>query len=260
MSNPPPVKVSSKPTAAATTNDLPTPQFPGVSVSIPTAPTYQFANTKAPDLHIASATFNYDTQHPNVVKYLRDQISFGFVEYTVIALYNQVVVDNLIRPLEANDPKLAANPPNVTVTWSDKTGSHTKTFGMNDTIVMGSLNAWGKFMKKPGELSWEAASVAGRLQFWLTLAAFWMLVVVWSYKMWGHLGDSGLTWTTATNNAKRFGDYGVWFAIAAGLIAPFGLTRYVMAFASALAPIWGFCFQFAIWFFVDSQITRPLDV
>jgi len=225
--------------------------------TVPVVPKYTFLSAGPPKLTVASATFNYDTQHPDVKKYVNDQATFGHVEYPVKKLYNQLITDHIITVVN-DQTKLAANPPNVTVVWTDKDGNHTQTFGMEDTIVIGKLDIWGEFMKKPGQLSWDAAEVAGRLQFWVAMAGFWVLMIVWAYKMWGHLGDNNLTWTTATNNERRFGDYGVWFAKAAGVIAPFGATRYVMAFLAALAPIWSFCIQFAMWYFVDSQVTEPL--
>ena len=253
MSNPPPpVKVSPNPTgrAAVTEPELPTPQFPGLS-TIPSTPSYNFPNPQSPKLRIVSATFKYGEQSINIIKYLKANMWSGYVEYPVKTLFNDLKTDGIILPLTDPD-SIKLKPPVASVQWFDESGYHTMNFAMDATIILGKLTVWGLFMKKPGELSWTAALAAGRIQFWLAVGVFWILMVMWAYKMWGHMMNAGLNWRTAT--AGRFGEYGQWFAMVAGVIAPYGVTKYIMAFIAALAPVWSFCIQFAMWFFVDSQL------
>ncbi len=255
MSNPPPVKVTPRPTGRdAVAEPLPTPQFPGLS-TIPAVPSYSFPSTDTRDLRIVKATFAYGTQNIDCTKYLKPNISYGYLEYPMKALVNDLKDANILTP--PDDPtSLNLHPPKLFVKYIDPEGYHSKVFGMEDTIILGKLTVWGLFLKKPGQLSWVAALAAGRIQFWLTVAVFWILMIVWAFKMWTHMKDMGLSWKTAT--AENFGDYGKIFAAIAGVFAPLGVTRYIMAFIAAMAPVWSFCIQFAMWYFVDSQIDHKL--
>jgi hypothetical protein len=154
---------------------------------------------------------------------------------------------------EPDDPvAIQVSPPAAAVQWIDPDGYHTREFGMEQTIILGKLSAWGLLMKKPSELSWKAALAAGTLQFWLTVAVFWILMIVWAFKIWNHILEYGLTMSMATE--AKFGTYGKIFATAAAMVGQFGPTRFVMAALAALAPVWSFAIQFTFWYFVESQL------
>jgi hypothetical protein len=256
MSNPPPVKVSPRPTSRDVGEvELPTATQVPLS-TIPSAPTYTYPTTDMRDLRIVSATFVYGQQSVDAIKYIRPHISYGYVEYPMKSLLADMKDEHTITEVD-NAESLKIHPPKLTVKYIDPEGSHNAEFGMEDIIILGKLTAWGLFMKKPGELSWQAALAAGRIQFWFAVAVFWVLMVVWAYKLWSHMSEMGLTFTNATSD--KFGDYGMLFARFAGIFAPFGITRYIMAFIAALAPVWSFCVQFAMWYFVDSQLTTKLS-
>ena len=256
MSNPPPVKVSPRPTGRDVDEvNLPTPQLP--TYSVPTTPSYSFPSSDTRSLRITKATFKYGNQEVDCVGYIKPHISYGYVEYPVKSLFADLTDANVIHTNIDNGDALKLVPPKVSIEYFDPDGFHRAEFVMEDIIILGKLTAWGLFMKKPGELSWQAALAAGKIQFWLAVAVFWVLMIVWAYKMWTHMSDMGLSFTNATQ--ENFGDYGMIFARAAGAIAPFGATRYVMAFIAALAPVWSFCVQFAMWYFVDSQLKRRLE-
>jgi hypothetical protein len=255
MSNPPPVKVSPRPTGRDVGEiELSTPARTPLS-TIPTAPTYSFPQADTRDLRIVSATFVYGQQSVDCIKYIKPHITYGYVEYPMTSLLADLKDEHAIVEVD-NAAALKLNPPKLFVKYIDPEGYHSKEFGMEDIIILGKLTAWGLFLKKPGELSWTAALAAGRIQFWFAVAVFWILMIVWAFKMWSHMGEMGLSWKTATK--ANFGEYGQWFALFAGIFAQLGVTRYIMAFIAALAPVWSFCVQFALWYFVDSQIDRPL--
>jgi len=218
-------------------------------------PSYSFPSTDTRNLRIVSAIFVYGEQNVNCVKYIKPHISYGYVEYPMKSLLADMKDEHAIVDVD-NADALKLHPPKLFVKYIDPEGFHSLEFGIEDIVVLGKLTAWGLFLKKPGELSWTAALAAGRIQFWFAVAVFWVLMIVWAYKMWTHMSEMGLSWRTAT--AATFGEYGQWFALFAGVLAPLGATRYVMAFIAALAPVWSFCIQFALWFFVDSQIDRRL--
>ena len=255
MSNPPPpppVKVSPTPTGAAATTQgpqLPTPQYPGLS-TIPQAPTYTFVEAQSPSLRITTATFIYGSQSIDIVKYLKKSEWNGYVEYPVTTLMNDLKDDNKLSEQDAQ--ALNLKPPSAHVEWFEAGDFKKMDFGKDAIIIVGKLNWWGLLMKKPGELSWKMAEYAGTFQFWITVVLVWILMVVWAYKLWDHMLNGGLNMNTAT--PATFGEYGQWFAKLAGLVAPYGPTKYFMAFAAALAPVWSFCIQFTMWYFVDSQI------
>jgi len=252
MSNPPPpVKVSPYQTRKAE-EEPPPPTTASYTVpSIPTAPSYEFPNPPDPGLRIVSGKFLYGKQTFNIIKYLNANRYAGYVEYPVKKLMNDLRDDGLIT--EPDDPdSIKLKPPTAVVQWINPDGYHTKEFGMEQIIILGKLSAWGLLMKKPSELSWKAALAAGTLQFWLTVAVFWLLMVVWAYMLWDHILKSGLTASLATE--AKFGAYGMWFAGAAGLVGQFGPTRYIMAFLAALAPVWSFAIQLTFWWFVESQL------
>jgi len=254
MSNPPPVKVSPRPTGRDVAEvDLPAPQVP--VPTIPSMPSYSFPSSETRDLRIVTATFVYGQQNVDSIKYIKTHISYGYVEYPVKSLLADLKDDHLIMDVD-NADALKLHPPKLFVKYIDPDGFHSVEFGMEDIIILGKLTPWGLFLKKPGELSWQGALVAGRIQFWFAVAVFWVLMIVWAYKMWTHMNEMGLSFTNAT--ADKFGDYGMLFARFAGIFAPFGATRYVMAFIAALAPVWSFVSQLALWYFVDSRLTTKL--
>jgi len=203
-----------------------------------------------------TATFVYGQQSADCIKYLKPHISYGYVEYPMKSLLADLKDAHAIVDVD-NADALKLHPPKLFVKYFDAEGVvQTPEFGMEDIIILGKLSAWGLFMKKPGELSWQGALIAGRIQFWFAVAAFCILMVVWSYKMWTHMYDMNLTFTNAT--ADRFGDYGMIFARIAGAVAPFGGTRYFMSFITAFAPVWAFVGNFTFWYFVDSQLKSKL--
>lgn len=254
MSNPPPVKVSPRPTGRDVAEvELPTPQVP--LSTIPSMPSYSFPSTETRDLRIVTATFVYGQQNVDSIRYIKPHISYGYVEYPMKSLLADLKDAHVITDVD-NADALNLHPPKLFVKYIDPEGFHSLEFGMEDIIILGKLTAWGLFLKKPGELSWTAALAAGRIQFWFAVGVFWVLMIVWAYKLWTHMSDMGLSFTNAT--VDKFGDYGMIFAKFAGIFAPFGATRYVMAFIAALAPVWSFFMQFALWFFVDSQLTTRL--
>ena len=260
MSNPEiPVKVSSTPTGAAAAAAGPVLPPPPPEVPIPSPPTYDFPDYQASQatFRILSANFVIGAQTINVQRYLKEQISYGYLEYPVQTLYNTL---NEKKMIAADVDPTSANlsPPALTITYIDDEGFKSQTYKLADTIVLGQLSMAGQFMKKPGQLSWAAALIAGRVQFWAGIFIFWVLMVVWAYKMWSHMSSMNLTWKTAT--VDEFGDYGYVFAkVAGGLIqVMMGAAPYVMAFIAALAPVWSFFIQFVLWFFVDSQLDHKL--
>jgi len=256
MSNPPPVKVSPRPTRRDVNENIGNVGIATVPLStIPQPPTYSFPSVETRNLRLVAATFVYGQQSVDSIKYIKPHISYGYVEYPMKSLLADLKDANAITDVD-NADALRLHPPKLFVKYIDPEGYHSLEFGMEDIIILGKLSAWGLFLKKPGELSWAAALTAGRIQFWLAVAVFWVLMIVWAYKMWAHMGDMGLTFTNATS--EKFGDYGMFFARFAGLLAPFGLTKYVMAFIAALAPVWSFCIQLALWYFVDSRLTSRL--
>jgi hypothetical protein len=261
MSNPPPVKVSPRPTGRdvdANIGNTGIVQVPQVSLStIPQAPSYSYPSVDNRNLRIVSATFSFGLQNVNCVKYLKPQIFYGYVEYPMKSLFADLKDANAIVEDDDTAAAIKLKPPKLLVKCIDPEGFHSLEFGMEDIIILGKLSAWGLFLKKPGELSWAAGLVAGRIQFWFAVAVFWVLMIVWAYKMWDHMGKNNLRWSTATK--ANFGEYGQWFALFAAVFAQIGVTKYVMAFIAALAPVWSFCIQFALWFFVDSQIYKPLQ-
>jgi hypothetical protein len=254
MSNPPPpVKVNPYQVRTAPKEDEPPVTSQSFAVpTIPTAPSYTFPNPPDPGLRIVSAKFKYGDKTFDVIKYLNANRYAGYVEYPVKKLMNDLRDDGVLtEPEDPNSIKL--DPPAATVEWIDPDGHNTRKFGLDQIIIIGKLSTWGLLMKKPSELSWKAALAAGTLQFWLTVAVFWVLMIVWAYQLWNHILNSGLTASIATE--AKFGQYGVIFAAAAGLIGQFGPTKYIMAFLAALAPVWSFAIQFTFWWFVESQ--RP---
>lgn len=252
MSNPPPpVKVNPYQVRQAPTEDAPVTSQSYTVPTIPTAPSYTFPNPPDPGLRIVSGKFKYGKQNFDIIKYLNANRYAGYVEYPVKKLVNDLRDDGLIT--EPNDPQeINLSPPAATIQWIDPDGYHTKEFGMEEIIILGKLSAWGLLMKKPSELSWKAAMAAGTLQFWITVAVFWVLMVVWAFQIWRHILNSGLTLSLATE--AKFGQYGMIFAAAAGLIGQFGPTAYIMAFLAALAPVWSFAIQLTFWYFVESQL------
>jgi hypothetical protein len=253
MSNPPPpVKVNPYQVRKAPEEEPPPATSASYTVpTIPTAPSYEFPNPPDPELRIVSGKFLYGTQTFNIIKYLNANRYAGYVEYPVKKLVNDLRDDGLITEPD-NPDTLKLKPPTAVVQWIDPDGYHTKEFGMEQIIIMGKLSAWGLLMKKPSELSWKAALAAGTVQFWLTVAVFWLLMVIWAFMLWRHILNSGLNLSTATET--KFGKYGVWFALVAGLVGQFGPTAYIMAFLAALAPVWSFAIQFTFWWFVESQL------
>lgn len=253
MSNPPPpVKVNPYQVRRTPDEEPPPPTTASYTVpSIPTAPTYDFPSPPDPGLRIVSAKFKYGEQTFDIIKYLNANRYAGYVEYPVKKLMNDLRDDGLITEPD-NPDSIKLKPPTAAIQWIDPDGYHTKEFGMEQIIILGKLSAWGLLMKKPSELSWKAALAAGTLQFWLTVAVFWLLMVIWAYMLWNHILNSGLTASLATE--AKFGAYGMWFAGAAGLVGQFGATRYIMAFLAMLAPVWSFAIQFTFWWFVESQL------
>jgi len=256
MSNPPPVKVSPSPTRRDVDENIGNTGVVNVPLStIPQPPSYSFPTAETRDLRLVSVTFVYGEQSVDCVKYIKPHISYGYVEYPMKSLLADLKDANALTDVD-NADSLNLHPPKLFVKYIDPEGYHSKEFVMEDTIILGKLTAWGLFLKKPGELSTKAAFAAGKIQFWFAVAVFWVLMIVWAYKLWDHMGKNNLRWSTATK--ENFGEYGQWFALFAAIFAQIGFTKYVMAFIAALAPIWSFCIQFALWFFVDSQIYKPL--
>ena len=257
MSNPPPVKVTPRPTRRDVDANIGNTGVVQIPLStIPRAPSYSFPTADTRGLRIVSAVFSFGSQNVNCIKYIKPQIFYGYVEYPMKSLFADLKDANAVVEDEDTTAAIKLKPPKLVVKYIDPEGFQSKEFGMEDIIILGKLSAWGLFLKKPGELSWAAALAAGRIQFWLAVAVFWVLMIVWAYKSWDHMGKMGLSWKTATK--ANFGEYGQWFALFAGLFAQIGLTKYIMAFIAALAPVWSFCIQFALWFFVDSQIEGDL--
>ena len=253
MSNPPPpVKVNPYQVRRAEAEDPPpAPRFE--APPIPTAPSYTFPSPPDPGLRILSGKFTYGDKTYDIVKYLNANRYAGYVEYPVKKLVNDLRDDGVLT--EPTDPKsIQLRPPSAKVKWIDPDGTHSREFGMEQIIIMGKLSAWGLLMKKPSELSWKAAMAAGTLQFWLTVAVFWVLMIVWAYQLWDHILKSGLSPGNATE--AKYGKYGMIFAVAAGMIGQVGVTRYIMAALAALAPVWSFAIQFTFWYFVESQLPK----
>uniref|UniRef100_A0A6C0JIF0 Uncharacterized protein n=1 Tax=viral metagenome TaxID=1070528 RepID=A0A6C0JIF0_9ZZZZ len=257
MSNPPPVKVSPRPTRRDVDENIANTGIVSVPLStIPQPPSYSFPSPETRDLRIVAANFVYGEQSVDCIKYIKPHISYGYVEYPMKSLLADLKDANAITDVD-NADALNLHPPKLFIKYIDPEGYHSKEFAMEDIIIMGKLTAWGLFLKKPGELSMKAGLAAGKIQFWFAVAVFWVLMIVWAYKLWDHMGTNNLRWSTATK--ANFGEYGQWFALFAAIFAQIGLTKYVMAFIAALAPVWSFCIQFALWFFVDSQIYKPLQ-
>ena len=252
MSNPPPpVKVNPYQVRTAPEEDAPVTTRSFAVPTIPTAPSYDFPSPPDPGLRIVAAKFTYGKQTFNIIKYLNANRYAGYVEYPVKKLAKDLRDDGLLT--EPDDPvAIQVSPPVAAIQWIDPDGYNTREFRMDQTIILGKLSAWGLLMKKPSELSWKAALAAGTLQFWLTVAVFWVLMIVWAYQIWNHILNSGLTMSAATE--ARFGKYGMIFAAAAGMVGQFGPTRFIMAALAALAPVWSFAIQFTFWYFVESQL------
>lgn len=252
MSNPPPpVKVNPYQVRTAPEEDAPVTTRSFAVPTIPTAPSYDFPSPPDPGLRIVAAKFTYGKQILNIIKYLNANRYAGYVEYPVKKLVKDLRDDGLLT--EPDDPvAIQVSPPVAAIQWIDPDAYHTREFGMDQTIILGKLSAWGLLMKKPSELSWKAALAAGTLQFWLTVAVFWVLMIVWAYQIWNHILNSGLTMSSATE--AKFGQYGMIFAAAAGMVGQFGPTRFIMAALAALAPVWSFAIQFTFWYFVESQL------
>jgi len=252
MSNPPPpVKVNPYQVRTAPEEDPPATSRSFAVPTIPSAPSYNFPSPPDPGLRIVAAKFTYGKQIVNIIKYLNANRYAGYVEYPVKKLVKDLRDDGLLT--EPDDPiAIQVSPPVAAVQWIDPDGYHTREFGMEQTIILGKLSAWGLLMKKPSELSWKAALAAGTLQFWLTVAVFWVLMIVWAYRIWNHILEYGLTMSMATE--AKFGAYGKIFATAAAMVGQFGPTRFVMAALAALAPVWSFAIQFTFWYFVESQL------
>jgi len=198
-----------------------------------------------------SGKFKYGDKTFDIIKYLNANRYAGYVEYPVKKLVNDLRDDGILSEPENSDA-VKLKPPAAVIQWIDPDGYHTREFTMEQIIILGKLSAWGLLMKKPSELSFKAALAAGTLQFWLTVAVFWVLMIVWAFTLWRHILNSGLTASLATE--AKFGQYGMIFAGAAGLIGQFGPTAYIMAFLAALAPVWSFAIQFTFWWFVESQL------
>ena len=257
MSNPPPVKVTPRPTRRDVDANIGNTGVVQIPLStIPRAPSYSFPTADTRGLRIVSAVFSFGSQNVNCIKYLKPHISYGYLEYPMKSLFADLKEANAIVEDSATADAIKIKLPKLLVKYIDPEGFHSKEFGMEDIIILGKLTAWGLFLKKPGELSWAAALAAGRIQFWLAVGVFWVLMIVWAYKIWKHMGEMGLTFTNATS--EKFGDYGMFFARFAGLLAPFGVTKYVVAFIAALAPVWSFFIQLTFWYFVDSRLTSRL--
>lgn len=252
MSNPPPpVKVNPYQVRTAPEEDAPVTARSFTVPTIPTAPSYTFPSPPDPGLRIVAAKFTYGKQTFNIIKYLNANRYAGYVEYPVRKLAKDLRDDGLLT--EPDDPiAIQVSPPVAAIQWIDPDGYNTREFRMDQTIILGKLSAWGLLMKKPSELSWKAALAAGTLQFWLTVAVFWVLMIVWAYQIWDHILKSGLTMSAATE--AKFGQYGMIFAGAAGMVGQFGPTRFIMAALAALAPVWSFAIQFTFWYFVESQL------
>jgi hypothetical protein len=200
-----------------------------------------------------AAKFTYGDKTYNIIKYLNANRYAGYVEYPVKKLVNDMRDDGILT--EPDDPNsIKLKPPAAAVQWIDPDGYHTREFTMEQIIILGKLSAWGLLMKKPSELSWKAAMAAGTFQFWLTVAVFWVLMVVWAYQLWDHILKSGLTPENVTE--AKFGKYGMIFATAASMVGQFGPTRFIMAALAALAPVWSFAIQFTFWYFVESQLPK----
>ena len=254
MSNPPPpVKVNPYQVRTAPEEDAPVTTRSFAVPTVPTAPSYTFPSPPDPGLRIVAAKFTYGKQTFNIIKYLNANRYAGYVEYPVKKLAKDLRDDGLLT--EPDDPvAIQVSPPVAAIQWIDPDGYNTREFRMDQTIILGKLSAWGLLMKKPSELSWKAALAAGTLQFWLTVAVFWVLMIVWAYQIWNHILNSGLTMSAATE--ARFGKYGMIFAAAAGMVGQFGPTRFIMAALAALAPVWSFAIQFTFWYFVESQLPK----
>jgi len=252
MSNPPPpVKVNPYQVRSTQKDDPPATSQSFAVPTIPTAPSYDFQAPPDPGLRIIAAKFTYGKQIINIIKYLNANRYAGYVEYPVKKLVKDLRDDGLIT--EPDDPlSVQLVPPVAAIQWIDPDGYHTQEFGMEQIIILGKLSAWGLLMKKPSELSWKAAMAAGTLQFWLTVAVFWILMVVWAYQLWDHILTSGLSPGNVTE--AKYGQYGMIFATAAGAVGQFGPTKYIMAALAALAPVWSFAIQFTFWYFVESQL------
>jgi len=252
MSNPPPpVKVSPYQTRKADEEEPPATTQSYAVPTIPTAPSYEFPNPPDPGLRIVSGKFKYGEQTFDIIKYLNANRYAGYVEYPVKKLANDLRDDGVISEPE-NPDSLRLKPPTAAIQWIDPDGYHTKEFGMEQIIIIGKLSTWGLLMKKPSELSWKAALAAGTLQFWLTVVVFWLLMIIWAFTLWRHILSSGLNLSNATET--KFGKYGVWFALVAGLVGQVGPTAYIMAILAAFAPVWSFAIQFTFWYFVESQL------
>lgn len=252
MSNPPPpVKVNPYQVRSTQKDDPPATSQSFAVPTIPTAPSYDFQAPPDPGLRIIASKFTYGKQIINIIKYLNANRYAGYVEYPVKKLVKDLRDDGLIT--EPDDPlSVQLVPPVAAIQWIDPDGYHTQEFGMEQIIILGKLSAWGLLMKKPSELSWKAAMAAGTLQFWLTVAVFWILMVVWAYQLWDHILTSGLSPGNVTE--AKYGQYGMIFATAAGAVGQFGPTKYIMAALAALAPVWSFAIQFTFWYFVESQL------
>ena len=252
MSNPPPpVKVNPYQVRTAPEEDAPVTARSFTVPTIPTAPSYTFPSPPDPGLRIVAAKYTYGKQTFNIIKYLNANRYAGYVEYPVRKLAKDLRDDGLLT--EPDDPiAIQVSPPVAAIQWIDPDGYNTREFGMDQIIILGKLSAWGLLMKKPSELSWKAALAAGTLQFWLTVAVFWVLMIVWAYQIWDHILKSGLTLGNVTE--AKYGRYGMIFATAAGMVGQFGPTRFIMAALAALAPVWSFAIQFTFWYFVESQL------
>jgi len=252
MSNPPPpVKVNPYQVRSTQKDDPPATSQSFAVPTIPTAPSYDFQAPPDPGLRIIASKFTYGKQIINIIKYLNANRYAGYVEYPVKKLVKDLRDDGLIT--EPDDPlSVQLVPPVAAIQWIDPDGYHTQEFGMEQIIILGKLSAWGLLMKKPSELSWKAAMAAGTVQFWLTVAVFWILMVVWAYQLWDHILTSGLSPGNVTE--AKYGQYGMIFATAAGAVGQFGPTKYIMAALAALAPVWSFAIQFTFWYFVESQL------
>lgn len=219
-------------------------------------PDYSFPSVTLPaeeikEFRITAAEFAVGKQKINVVKRLKDETKYGYLELPVTTIYTQLKEKGQI--LDVDEAADALHPPVLNLTYIDEDGFHKKSYKLNDTIVLGKLSLWGQISRKPGDIGWQAAIVAGKIQVVIALILAWILMVMWSYKMWLHFNTSGLTYAHATK--AKFGELGVAFAIVAAVLTPFPPTRFLMAFLAALAPVWSFFMQGFFWWFVDSQIT-----
>jgi ribosomal protein L7/L12 len=234
------------PVAAKNASVLPTVSLPDYSFPTVTLPAEEIK-----EFRVTSAEFSIGKQKINVLKKLKDQIKYGYLEMPVTTIYTELKEKGQI--LDVDEAADALHPPVLNLVYIDEDGFHKKSYKLNDTIVLGKLSLWGQISRKPGDIGWQAAIVAGKIQVVIALILAWILMVMWSYKMWLHFNTSGLRYSYATK--AKFGDLGVAFAIVAAVLAPFPPTRFLMAFLAALAPVWSFFMQGFFWWFVDSQIT-----